>query len=147
MESAIQISGWLEEHHNLEECVLEDVRWQRYGTVIDLAFDYIWSNDLIVRSEDTCVTKTLRFHVVQEFVLFNGLTADTSLRPAALNWGISEVAIVQLVRDSQRLEKYGGLPVPVHHLVCLWEGERRIDVVFSVLEILEEGSKTYPTRK
>ena len=137
LESAVQITKFIEKHHEFAECVLVEVRWQNYGTVLDLLFDYIWADDGTVRPDYLPpVLKTLRFHVVQEFHLANGLTVHTSLRPGALNWGLSEVAAVRLLDDETLLDPYGHLPVSLHHVRCVWEGERRIDLIFSSLEVL-----------
>lgn len=137
LESKEQIVHFLEQHHDFAECVLDEVCWHHHGTIIDLVFEYIWTDEASVRPAHLpSVQKTLRFHVVQEFHVCNGLTVDTSLRPDALNWGLSEVAVVRLLDEETFLVPYSRLPVPVHHLRCLWEGERKIDLVFSTLEVL-----------
>ena len=79
--------------------------------------------------------RTLRFRNVLELHVRNGLTEQMMLRPSELNWGLSEVSTVRLVDDEQVLARYQALALPVHHLQCNWDGERRIDIVFSTLEV------------
>jgi hypothetical protein len=135
--SDLQISDYLKQHRLFAECIVEDVLWQHYGTIIDIVIQYIWLDDGTVRPAYLPrVSKTLRFHVVQELRLVNGLNVHTSLRPDAINWGLSEVAAVRLLDDEGLLNKYRHLPISAHHIALLWEGTRRIDIVFSTLEIL-----------
>jgi hypothetical protein len=134
-ESREAISEYLKEHRHFEECILHDVRWEHYGTVIALDFDYIWTTTGEARPEyGREQHRDLTLHNVQEFAINNAMTEYMALHPAEINWGFSEVAAVRVVEDSAMLRKYHRLPIPLHHLRCQWEGARRIDVVFSTLE-------------
>ena len=62
----------------------------------------------------------------------NALNSKMLRNPESINWGLNEVALVKVVDD--RLQIYEHSPVPLTHLAFLWEGERRIDVIFSELE-------------
>jgi hypothetical protein len=136
LESAELITDYLNRYRRFEDRLLQDVRWRLYGTVIELEFDYVWSDNGAIRSEyEQPNLKVLALHNVQEFHLWNGLTEHMSLHPEDLNWGLSEVASVRVVDDPVVLGKYQHVAVPLHHLRCAWEGERRIDIVFATLEV------------
>jgi len=138
-------------HYEFGECILEDVRWRREGTVLDLVFNYVWEGYAAVdppaarrrdygrirQDLDRPVTKTLRFHLVQEFRVFNALNDLHCANPEEIGWGLSEVAAVRAEESESVLSPYAGLATPMHHVACRWEGERRIDVVFSSLEVID----------
>lgn len=137
LESAERIAAYLKSRHSFEECVLRSLEWQHYGTVIDLVIEYWWAEGFTMRPAGVPPELvTLRLHVVQELHLQNALTDATSLRPDELNWGLSEMASLQLVGDSPGVLKYASLPVSLHHLQCVWDSGRQLDIVFSVLEVL-----------
>jgi hypothetical protein len=134
--SSEDIAAYLADHHNLQECILEEVRWRHFGTVLALVFDYIWTADGSVRPEYSSKDLIcLSLRNVQEYHLFNGMSEYMSLHPEELNWGLSEVSSVRLVHEEFTLARYRSLPIPLHHLRCEWEGPRQIDVVFSTVEI------------
>ena len=137
LESTDLIADYIARNRGFEECILEDVRWRHYGTVVDLVFDYVWVSDGTVRSDfEPSNLKVLTFHNVQEFHLFNGQSEHMALHPEELNWGASEVAAVRIVDEPGILRSYAHLPIPIHHVRCAWEGDRRIDIVFSTLEVV-----------
>lgn len=136
LESAEAITDYLRRHRDFEECVLEDVRWLHFGTTVELVFDYIWDHDGTVRPEYAPANrKTLVLRNVQELHVWNALSEYMVLHPNELNWGLSEVSSVRLVDDEQVLGRYALLPIPLHQLRCNWEHERRVDVVFSTLDV------------
>jgi len=130
----------LAKYNNFEECILLDVRWKEWGYSMELVFDYIWKEKDVVREnlgieEERIV---IRFSAVQEFHARNEWN-DTNLRePQEMGWGAGEVALIRLENSETFLEKYRSRPVPFYHVAILWESERRIDVVFSQLEVLKE---------
>lgn len=135
-ESHELMAGYLRENRNFEECLLVDVRWRHFGTVIELVFDYTWTSDGCVRGEYAPADlRTLVLRNVQELHVCNALNEYMSLHPEELNWGLSEVASVRVLDEHRFLSKYQSLPVPFHHLRCSWEGDRTVDVVFSTLEV------------
>jgi len=136
LESVEMIADYLSQHRAFEECILEDIRCRHYATVVDLVFDYVWSSDGSLRSEfEQPDRRVLTFHNVQEFRLFNALTEHMVLHPEELNWGMNEVALVRVVSESTVIGKYEQLPIPIHHVRCQWEGDRRIDIIFGSLEV------------
>jgi hypothetical protein len=54
------------------------------------------------------------------------------------DWGLTEVAVVRLLPDSDELRKYQGTG-RVHHMTILWESDRRIDAIFGDLQVNESG--------
>lgn len=135
-ESSEAIEAYLKQHHDFGECILEDVRWRHFGTVIDLVFDYIWTAAGTVRPEYMPpALKTISLHGVQELHIHNSLSEYMSLHPNELNWGLSEVSSVRVINNEQLLARYRSLPLPLHHLRLNWEGERRIDAVFGTMEV------------
>jgi hypothetical protein len=132
------IREFLRVHHGFGECVLTDVRWEHHGTVITLVLNYIWDEEGNVRGNlDEPDFVSLRLFNVQEFHLRNALSEYLSLHPAELGWAISEVADVQLVEESELLVPYEKLPIPLHHIRFIWEGDRRIDIIFSTMEVVK----------
>ncbi|TYB56007.1 hypothetical protein FXF51_45135 [Nonomuraea sp. PA05] len=123
-------------HRHFEECLLVDVRWRHYGTTIDFFFNYIWEDDRIrPQILDRPQLVTVRAYLVQELKLANAITETMAREPESLNWGFSEVAMVRLVADSPLLAPYRHHGTTYHHLAILWEGDRRIDMVFRGLDI------------
>jgi hypothetical protein len=136
-ESQERIAEYLRSNRNFEECLLVDVRWKHFGTVIELEFDYTWGADGSVRPEYAPIDlKSLVLRNVQELHVCNALNERMSLHPEELNWGLSEVSSVRVLDENQFLSKYQSLAIPLHHLRCNWEGRRRLDVVFSTLEVV-----------
>lgn len=136
LHTADEIAAVLEDHHSFGECILEDVRWRDYGITLDLVFNYIWDNGDRVRDNlDQPLLKTVTFHGVREFHVRNELNEAMLLSPERINWGIGEIAVMRIADDPHFLARYGGLPVPTHHVVCQWESERRVDVVFTSMEV------------
>ncbi|MDP1857259.1 MAG: hypothetical protein Q8K82_01230 [Gemmatimonadaceae bacterium] len=136
LDSAEAIAEYLARHGDFGECILEDIRWCHFGTVLEIDVDYIWEDDGTVRSEYAPKNlKTLVLRNVQELHVCNALNVYMTLHPEELNWGLSEVSSVRLLDEEHRLSKYQALPVPFHHLSFNWEDERRIDVIFSTVEV------------
>ncbi len=119
----------LAKYYNLGECVLLDVRWKQWGFSLELVFDY--KCDV----EDRVV---VRFSAVQEFHASYEWNDYILSEPKVIDWGSAEVAQVCLENSEAFLAKYHSRPVSFHHVAVRWESERRMDVVFSELEIFRE---------
>ena len=129
----------LHEYYDFEECIIEDVRWREYGSVIDLVFLYIWDEEHRVRKDiDSGPRIILRFSLVQEWHLYNALNSSMLENPECLNWGLSEVACVRIGEAREFTSAYKSSPRSFYHAVIHWEGERRIDIIFRDLEIIED---------
>ena len=137
-----QIRQALAALNNLGECVIIELLWEHFGTTITVVFNYIWTDDGKIRSDLAIeYPLVLRFRVVQELIVKNGLNSAKVTKTENMNWGLSEIAAAELVDDEKILTPYSNLPVSFHHLVFYWESgnrkleARQIDVVFSTLEI------------
>lgn len=139
----------LYEYYYFQECIIKDIQWHRYGTSVDIVFDYVWSGNAIGSPslgppqagrlrEDLKTPKLIvvRFRIVQEFHLRNALHSAMIEQIQNINWGINEVSSVNIEDDNLFLSPYRGSQIPFHHITCRWEGDRRIDIVFGTLEIL-----------
>ena len=125
---------------DFQECVLRDIRWREFALSVDFIFNNIWDRQGGIRkdlgSRDDLVT--VSFNLIQEFRFRAGLNESMCRKPELINWGINEVATIQILDDSATLEPYRSLPIPFHHAVISWEWERRIDMVFSSMLVVPE---------
>lgn len=127
----------LQQLRNLAECILMDICVSHFGTEWTLRFNYVWNEIGTIRDNlDKESLVELRFSVVQEFKLVNALTESMYENVGEINWGISEVADVQICDTNSVLHQYQNANVPFHHVICQWENERRIDIVFSTMTVL-----------
>lgn len=122
----------LRRYRSFEECLLDDVRWLRFGSQIDLVFNYVWDEGGQVRDRvlEEPRLVTVRCFGVQELMLSNHLTQAMLDEPDRLNWGLSEVAVVRF--EPRRLDGGDGVQVAV-----LWEGGRALHVIAAGLEVAE----------
>ena len=79
----------------------------------------------------------IRFHVVGEIHLKNGLNDSQLTHPHLMNWGMNEIALIEIQDDREIMRPYMNSPVELHHAAVLWESDRRIDIVFSELAIIK----------
>ncbi|MEJ7712985.1 MAG: hypothetical protein WKF84_24870 [Pyrinomonadaceae bacterium] len=104
---------------------------------MELIFDYIWTDDGHIRSNlERPENITLKFRLVQEFRMHNALNAVMCAHPEEVGWGLNEVAVARVNDDVHEQHRF--LPAPFNHVAFLWEGERRIDIIFSELEVLKQ---------
>ena len=134
-----EIESAFKRYRNLQECVLLEVNYRNYGLLVEFVFNYIWTEDgKIRRTLEEPERLHLRFELVQEFHLKGALNEAMCTEPERVNWGINEVWAVKIVDHEDFLHPYKSLPVPFHHVSVSWTGDRRIDIVFSTLEIIKE---------
>ena len=117
---------------SFDQCLLHDVRWRRFGSEVDLVFNYIWGDDgecrELVLEQPRLVT--VRCSGVFEIVLSNGLNQSMIEQPDQLTWGLTEVAIVRL--ESRRLYDRDAVRVAV-----AWEWGRSLTIIASGVQIAE----------
>ena len=130
----------LTKYNHFEDCILLDVRWKQWGYSLELVFNYIWNEKGVIRGNLDIAEErvVVRFSAVQEFLVRNQWNDSLLTEPDLMNWGSGEVSLIRLENSESLLEKYGSRPVPFYHAAILWESERRMDVVFSELEIIIE---------
>ena len=127
-----ELSAELTARAGLQECVLRDLEWLHWGSVIRLSFEYFWQD---VEGELRLTPEALNHPGVVELTaswmlamnIDNAPTASmVGLRPDEMTWGYSEVAVVEVVADTyaaEYLPESTCLRLEVH-----WEGERRITI-------------------
>jgi hypothetical protein len=135
--------------NRFQECIIVEMRLLDYQTTLELIFDYIWAPDGTIRPNlDAEERVRLQFRLVQEIHITNALNDSQLREPEMMNWGMNEVAWVEIKDDEAYLKKYNNYSHGFHHAEILWEGDkvlrragektRRIDVVFADLEIVRE---------
>lgn len=126
-----EVETWIAKHNGFSECIIERLVLSHYGTTFEVVMNYIWDANGSVRSDlDESRQIIIRFLLVQELRINNALTRELLVASENINWGLNEVALVTLVKERDQL----GSDPSFMHLAFLWEGNRRIDVVFSQLE-------------
>lgn len=136
-----EIGALLEQHRSFEECLLREIRTTRFGTAVELRFDYVWDDDDpdgdSVAADPRPVT--LRLDVVREIRFVTALPAGILAEPERADWGLTEVALVRLEDSSDLLAAHRARSdVTLHHLVIEWEGDRRLDLIFERLSQSDE---------
>ncbi len=130
-----QIHAFLEENNHFCECILRDVRWLHFGTTIEFVVNSIWNARQVRADLDIPKLVTLRFGVVQELTVRNALNPSMCAQPEMLNWGFSEFSMMK-VEDSDLARSLAATHGrPFHLFSCVWESERRIDLIFSELQV------------
>ena len=129
------------DHYRFGECLIHDVSWHDHGATIRIVVNYIWSdfegsqkNFGTLRSDlDVPLLVTLQFYSVQEFLLHNAWPETYDLNN--LGWSHSEISGIRIVRDSDLLSPYRNHDDPYLHVQFFWEGDRRIDIVCTSMDI------------
>ena len=127
------IEKFLTEHHVFGECIIEEFRLIEYGTTFEVAINYIWDVTGELRPNiDVPEIIVLRLRSVQELHINNALTQEMLRHPEDINWGLNEIAGIKLVSDTVEADSEHSFI----HLAFVWEGDRRIDVIFSQFEVV-----------
>ena len=128
---------FLKEHGNFTECIIEELALSDYGTTFTVSMSCGWvQRSRMQQNESSPPTYIcLSFHLVQELHFRNGLNAAMLTSPESLNWGLNEVSVVQVVEEDPILWPSPQQEKRFLRVAFLWEGERRIDVVFSDLDV------------
>ena len=127
------IEKFLIEHRGFEECIIEEFHLTDYGTTFEVAINYIWDATGQLRANlDEPQTIVLRFRLVQVLHIDNAFTQQMLRYPGEINWGLNEIARIKLVNDPVEV----GSERSFIHLRFVWEGDRKIDVVFLEFEVL-----------
>ena len=127
-----EVETWLAKHKGLSECIIEQLTLRHYGTTFEVVINYVWDANGSLRPDlDEPRQIIVRFLLVQELRINNALTREMLVAPENINWGLNEVAQVTLVKEPDQICSDPSFM----HLAFLWEGNRRIDVVFAELEV------------
>lgn len=130
----------LRKYSNFEECVITNIAWEDFGTAIAITFDYIWkANGRIRGDNEDRVLVTLRFKVLQEFMMYNQLRPALLNDLSNLNWSFAEISQL-VVQDDERSAKYVHPKFSFHHGMIQWEEGVWMDLVFAQLEFAEASA-------
>jgi hypothetical protein len=120
--------------HHLQECIIRRIAWSEPAMQLTVELDYIWTDDGFI-----CFTKreqarrlTLTFEHTSRVVIDNALSDAMIEHPEKLDWGISEIARLDL--DAAQDDVSSGFILARFR----WEGARHIDVSFQKLNIVLE---------
>jgi hypothetical protein len=133
----LEIESTLGKYKNFSECILEKIDCREFGMVVEMLVDYIWDNGNIRSDLNHPKIVSLKFKLVQELHIHNKLNEAMCVNPELVNWGISEITVCKLVDEDSYLRPYMSLPVPFHHVAFWFAGDRRINILFSELEVIE----------
>ena len=116
--------------HDLRECIIRHVVWSEPQMALTIDLTYIWTADGRVCFTVGQESQPLRLHfrVVDQLTLHNALSAAMLAHPELINWGVSEIARVEVVESAPE----GGAFTQVRFV---WEGHRHIEVAFRDLTI------------
>lgn len=136
------IENFFHDHKGFSECIIEELVLKDYGTTFEVVFNYVWTDSGELRPNFNHRNDiVLRFHLVQQLQICNALTASMLRNPESINWGLNEVALLKVIDEHASQADETSWP-PLTHVAFLWEGDRRIDVVFVELEVLYQETVT-----
>jgi hypothetical protein len=106
---------------------LHEVRVWNFLYNVDLVFNYVWSSGNDVRPDvlTSPFFVTLRLVGVEDLRYVGALTEGMRQHPERINWGLSEVANVEVVDRGELV----GLSV-------IWESDRALEVTFVSFELV-----------
>lgn len=99
-DSSDSIEEQLGEYRHFQECLLRELRTSRFGTTLELDFQYIWDDKdgTGVALAATPRKVTLAFDLVFEFRVITAFPKAIVVCPDRADWGLTEVALVRLCR-------------------------------------------------
>lgn len=118
----------LNRHARFEEALLVELRLVNHGYSVELDFNLVLDAEGRVRPNlrDARESVTLRLDGVTSLELVGGLSDAMLAHPEMINWGLSEIALVEV--DDTDLGP---------QLRVLWEGSRRIVICFRSAAVFE----------
>ena len=127
----------LKKYNFLQECILKDIVWKDYTTNLDLVFKNIWTDKGSLRVDlDQERLLVLKFKFVQEFHFTGGLQKDILHHSELVNWGLNEISFLKVEENSNLLKKYNQQN-ELNHMNIIWEGKRKISLIFRTLNLME----------
>ena len=125
------------------ECIIQQVQLGNFQTEIKVLVDYIWGEGGTIRPDlgKRPEIVALWFRRVQEARFRNGLNDAMLVESVRLDWGMNEVAAIQVLDDPAVLGPYADAAIALRHAAILWEGgpgnrlPRRIDIVYGDFEL------------
>jgi hypothetical protein len=123
---ASKLNAELDRWQRFEDCLLSGMSLIDFGYSLKFTFNYIWTEGHHIRPsilENPCPV-IITLEGVDQMTLLGGLTPAMKDRPDLINWGLSEVSQVVCTDHEDRAV-----------LSVRWEGDRRIDVIFTSYRI------------
>jgi hypothetical protein len=138
MDDRASIDEALARYRHFQECLLRELRMTEFGITLELDFEYIWDDEDATGATLAATSRlvTLALDLVQEVRVITAPPRAIVAEPERADWGLTEVALVRLMPSSDLLDKHHEADVPLHHLVVEWEGDRRVDVIFARLRVV-----------
>jgi hypothetical protein len=134
----------LERYRYFQECLLREVRLTRFGTELKFEFDYVWARNESAdwRIADRSSVVVVKLGLVEAVEMNLPVPEALVDEPERANWGLSEIALVQVEQAPQSRAVRAASLRPRYRLVVKWEGDRRIIAVFGRLTIEDHGTDT-----
>ncbi len=118
----IEIKNKLKEYNNFQECIIEDIVFSDFGTSVSISFDYIWINEKELRKNlDEKHIVTLKFFLVNKFLMENELSKVLVDSPNSMNWGINEISKINIIESVNKM---------FYTVEIIWESKRKIVLEF-----------------
>lgn len=116
--------------HCLQECVIRNISWREPHFALSIILAYVWTDD-----DQICFTVNqparelvLTFDLVNRLTMLSALNASMWAEPERLNWGVSEIAAIELEKFDEAADGFAIARF-------LWEGARIIEVEYKDLAI------------
>jgi len=134
IQTITQIQAFLQKHFEFAECIIESIVFSKYATSVTICVNSIWDSSGNVREDLNRKRQivVMEFQLVKTFTLINDWTTSMIEEPEAIGWGLNEIALVRSLPPESQSE-----PVDFVKVEFLWEGNRRIEVVFCGLDVTE----------
>ncbi|MHB1458025.1 MAG: hypothetical protein ACYC0V_14040 [Armatimonadota bacterium] len=136
------IQQQLDEYGSFADWMIVDILWRDYGTTLILSLENNGGEPSV--PERSAIN--LRFRLVQEFHLSNGLNETQLQDMSVINWGLSVIEGIDVNSAISFTSRYILLPMKFYHADVLLGVERRIDIIFAdmiiePIEIIKQESK------
>lgn len=126
----------LKKYKDFQECVLLGIEWKNFGLTVDFVFDYFWAKEKEKDNIDKEYPVIVRFNLIQEIHIIRDLNAQVIKNPEEVNWGINEISKISIEETEEVLSRYKNLPKPFYLAIIYWEKRRKIEIIFSDMEII-----------
>jgi hypothetical protein len=141
---AMRINGdddirlFIQAHGSFSEWIINQIKLSDYGTTLEVTLTGNWTHDpTITEVKSPRPTHiSLIFRLVQEFRVNNALNVAMLNNPESLNWGLNEISALRIVEENPMFWPKPYEHKRFSHVTFLWEGQRKIDVVFSTLDVV-----------
>jgi len=129
------VGSALSKLNNLVNCVCLKANFLNFCTTLELIFEYEFPpHEHTALIEHNTGLLIARFINVQN-VSYKTAVFDDFCLPE-LDWELGLIKNIQLLSDSPELSQIGSLSLLFNHVCIEWKNKRRMDIIFSGLEIV-----------